>query len=71
MLCLVVIELILTYLLLHDRNFIPGVNNKGLYPQFYKIHKSNKSKKIIFMSNQYLCLYPNELNGNLNFLHVS
>ena len=29
------------------------------------------SRKIIFTSNQYLCIYPNKLNRNLNLLYVS
>ena len=52
-----------------NRNIIPQVNNKSVYPKFYKMNKSNKCREMIFMSNQYLCLYPNELEFEL--LHVS
>ena len=53
----------------HDSNLIPLVNNKSLYPKFYKKYKSNKHREMIFISNQHLCLYPNELKFEL--LHVS
>ena len=55
--------------LYHNRNLILRVNNKSLYPKFYKMYKSNKCREMIFISNQHLCSYPNELKFEL--LHVS
>ena len=52
-----------------DRNIILQVNNKSLYPKFYRMYKSYKCREMIFMSNQHLCLCLNELKFEL--LHVS
>ena len=71
-LCLAIIELILICTFYHNKNIIPQVNGKGLYPKFYNgVYKSSKRKKIRFTSNQYLCLFPNEFRRNSNLLHVS